>query len=115
MNTLNFSDIKLLDGQFTKSDTWGELVFENDGSFSQDEQSMIFQCGDNEVIVNFNYFVDAHIDEDNGDYYTPPATEAQIDGVDVTIDNIYINEVETNVDSETFAFLVKQVKRELNY
>lgn len=115
MNTVNFNDIKLVDGQFTKSSMWEELVFENEGSFSQDEQSMIFECGDNEVAINFNYCVDAHIDEDRGDYYTPSSTEAVIDDVDVTIESVYINDVETNVDSETFAFFTRLVKRELNF
>lgn len=111
---INFNNIKLIDGQFVNSSIWAELTFENEGSFSQDEQSMIFECDGNEVIVNFSYFVDSHINEDSGDYYTPSTIEANIDRVDVNIESVYINEVETNIDSETFNLLTKHVERELN-
>ncbi len=98
--TFNIKNFKLIDGDFVKSDNFSEMIYENDGSYSNDCQYMTFECGDLKIDINFEMSISGSISEDSGDYWTPPSCDVDIDDVDITITDVFINEDEVELTPE---------------
>lgn len=114
MKSLNLDNATLVNGEFLSSNSWGELAFDNDGSFSLNEQSMTFNSDGTEIVVNFNCDVEASIEEDFGSYDAPSSCEANIGDINVSIEKVYINDVEVNFNNSVLDVLTKMIEKELN-
>jgi hypothetical protein len=51
---------------------------------------MTFDYNGEEVMVNYDLDVTAHIMEDAGDYWNPSASEAVVDGIEVNITEVFL-------------------------
>lgn len=98
--TFNPKNTKLIDGDFLKSDDFSEKIYENDGSYFNDCQYMTFKCGDLTIDVNFELSISGSVSEDSGDYWTPPSCDVDVDDVDITITNVFIDENEVELTPE---------------
>ena len=98
--TFNPKNLVLVDGDFVKSNDLTDLIYENDGHYSNDCQYMTFKCGDITIDVNYEVSVSGSIHEDSGDYWTPPSCDVDVDDVDVTITEVLINEDEVELTPE---------------
>ena len=78
----------MTDGDYTKAEDWEELICENEGSFSKDEEYMIFDSNGIEIVINYEISVSGRVDYDPGDYYTPPYSD-----FDITYEDIFISSV----------------------
>ena len=83
--SLDLNNLKLTDGDYTKAEDWEELICENEGSFSKDEEYMIFDSNGIEIVINYELSVSGRVDYDPGDYYTPPYSD-----FDITYEDIFI-------------------------
>jgi hypothetical protein len=90
--TSNFENLKWIDGDFTGSTDFGDSIYANEGSFSEKSQSMTFYYNGEEVMVNYDLDVTAHIMEDAGDYWNPSASEAVVDGIEVNITEVFVGD-----------------------
>ena len=111
--TFNPQNTKLVDGDFVKSNDLAELIYENDGSYSNDCQYMIFKCGDITIDVSYEISVSGSIYEDSGDYWTPPSCDVDVDDVDITITNVLINEDDLELTPELKKIFSKLVDKNL--
>lgn len=110
---IDIKNISLVSGDFISSDCWTDIILEYNGSFGKKQQHIIFDCENNEIYICFDYYVDAHISKEDGDYYLPSSTEIIINNVEIDIRLININSIETKVDDITHSFIIKQIKKEL--
>lgn len=97
--TFNPHNTKLVDGDFVKSNDFTDLVYENEGSYHNDCQYMIFKCDDVTIDVGYELSISGSIYEDSGDYWTPPSCDVDVD-FDVTITDVLINEDEVELTPE---------------
>lgn len=90
---------------------WEYLICENDGYYSQDFQSIVFDYNGYEVYIGFTLTI-------RGDYWYTPATymspeegEVTIEEVDVDIDYLSIDDNELEFDREVAKTLSELVKK----
>ena len=111
--SVNLENLKMIDGEYTKSEDWDELIFENEGSFNKDEEYMIFNSDGVEIVINYELSVSGRIQHDPGDYWTPSYTEVDIIDEDITISNVTIDDYELELTKEIESLLVKEIKKNL--
>jgi hypothetical protein len=90
------------------------MVYENEGSFTEKDQYMFFEYGDTEVTVNYELYVDGTIEEESGDWYTPGSCEVFVTDTDITITEVFVDGVLTNVDAQDLMKLEKLIKTQLS-
>lgn len=115
MKSLDLNNIVLIDSQVTTSEYWADLTHDNDGSFNETDQILFFESNDSNITVNFNYFVESCFDDDVDSYDAPYSEGLNIGDVIIEIDSILINDVVTDVDTESYKFFIKKIQKELNY
>jgi hypothetical protein len=111
--SLNLINLKLVDGYYTKSEDWDDLICENEGSFSKDEEYMIFNLDGLEVVINYELSVNGRVQHDPGDYWTPSYTEVDIIDEDITISSVTIDDYELELNKEIESLLEKEIKKNL--
>ena len=112
--SLNLDNLKLKVKDVCGCEDWSELLCENEGSFTKDYQFMVFDCDGVEVAVNFQLTVDGSVSHDDGDYWTAPYTETEIDGCTITIEDVQIDEWDVQLNKETLKFLERVIKNNIN-
>lgn len=98
----NFDNLKWIDGDFLDIESLVDMIYENEGSFTQGEQSMSFDVDGKDVTVNYEVYVEGTIDEEVADYWTPSSCDVELTNVDVTINEVYIDGELVNLDKEDF-------------
>ena len=111
--TLDLSNLKVIDSCYSKRSDWEELICENEGSFSKDEEYMIFDSNGIEIVVNYELSVSGRVDYDPGDYYTPPYSDFDITYEDIFISSVTIDGYELELSKETKSLFEKEVKKKL--
>jgi hypothetical protein len=107
LNNLKFKDKEVFDD-------WENLICENEGSFTSDGQYMTFDCDGIEICIGFELCVSGRVYHDSGDYWNPPYTDVDITDVDVTIENLYVDDWEVVLTKEMIKSLEKAVKNNLD-
>ena len=98
----NFDNLKWIDGDFLTTESLTDMIYENEGSFTQKDQSMSFDVDGKDVTVNYEVYVEGTIDEEVGDYWTPGSCDVELTNVDVTINEVFINGELVDLDKEDF-------------
>jgi hypothetical protein len=88
---INLDNLKFIDGDFLNNESLGDMIYENEGSFTQKDQSMSFDVDGKDVTINYEVYVEGTIDEDSGDYWTPPSCEVEVTETEVTINEVFID------------------------
>jgi hypothetical protein len=112
MNSID--TLKFVDGNFISSDAFSDMVYDNEGSFTEKDQSMSFEYGDTEVVINYELYVDGTIEEESGDWWTPGSCEVFVTDTDITINEVFVDGVLTNVDTQDLTKLEKLIKTQLS-
>lgn len=112
MNSID--TLKFVDGNFISSDSFADMVYENEGSFTEKDQYMYFEYGDTEVTVNYDLCVEGTIEEEIGDWWTPGSCEVFVTDTDITITEVFVDGVLTNVDTQDLSKLEKLIKTQLS-
>jgi len=89
--SLDLSNIKIVDGDYTKTEDWEELICENEGRFSREGEFMAFEVDGLDLVISYELEVSGITEYDPGDYYTPPYSDFQI-----TDETIYVTDVTLN-------------------
>ena len=104
MTTLNISELVFNKGYFAKSDDFGYLVFDNEGSFELEGEVMEFDMSGEDVVVEYDLYVEGSIDDEG--YAVTGSKE-------ITIKKIFLGDDEIELDDDTFILLEKLVKSEI--
>jgi hypothetical protein len=103
MTTLNFNELVLNKGYFTKSEEFGYLVFSNEGSFELKNESMEFKTPSNEdVFVEYDIHVDGSIDDEG---------YALVGSQEITVTKVYVGEDQVILSNESD--IIKLLKSEI--
>jgi hypothetical protein len=111
---INFDNLKFVDGDFLNSESLSDMLYENEGSFTQKDQSMSFDVDGKDITINYEVYVEGTIDEDNGDYWTPPSCDVELTDVDVTINEVFIDGELVSLDKEDFFKVEVSLKNQLS-
>lgn len=111
--TLDLNNLEVVD-TYVFSD-WDELICEHEGSYSSDDQYVIFKSNGVEMCVNFKLSIRGYYTYDSGDYWTPPSSETEITDVEITISSVLIDdEYELSLDKETLRLLEGKIESLIN-
>lgn len=110
--SLNFNNLQFLHGDFLKSEDWSEKIYEN-GGYSNDCQYMTFSCGENEVIVDFEFNLSGYHSFDPGDWYTAPYSETEVTDVDVQVTKLHVGEWEVELNNDLKKLFEVEIKKYL--
>lgn len=111
--TLDLNNLEVVD-TYVFSD-WDELICEHEGSYSSDDQYIIFKSNGIEMCVNFELSIRGYYTYDAGDYWTPPSSETEITDVEITISSVLIDdEYELSLDKEILRLLEGKIESLIN-
>jgi len=111
--TLDLNNLEVVD-TYVFSD-WDELIYEHEGSYSSDDQYIIFKSNGVEMCVNFELSIRGYYTYDSGDYWTPPSGETEITDVEIGISSVLIDgEYELSLDKETLRLLENKIESLIN-
>jgi hypothetical protein len=109
----NFKNLVLVDGAFIDYDELYNRIYENDGSYDNDDQYMSFSDGTNTIHVYYEISASGTITEDSGDYWTPPICDIDISDLDININSVTIDEDELNLSEDQIDILKKIIDNNL--
>ena len=109
---IELNNLKFIDGDFLKSEDWMENIYES-GDFTRKAEFITFECSGCEVIINFDLSVSGRVEHDPGDYWTPPYTDVDITYVDVSVNQLFIDDNEFELTKEIKSNLEQEIKKYL--
>lgn len=110
---ISIKSLKFVDGDMITNKDFSELLIENEGSFSKDDQVISFVTPEGmELVVNYDINIDGLITEEKGDYWTPGSSDVSINEVEVNITSFYEDGVgqEIELTDNMLESLVVKVK-----
>lgn len=110
---INLDNLKFVDGDFLNSESLSDMLYENEGSFTQKDQSISFDDNDKEITINFEVYVEGTIEEDSGDYWTPPSCEVEVTETEVTIEEVFVDGELVKLDNSVLSKLEKLIEKEI--
>jgi hypothetical protein len=99
---------KLIDTDITSQSDW-DL---SEGYLNQ-EGFMGFEIGEDTLDVNVEVSVYGYEEYDPGDYWTPPYGSTEVESIDITINEVFLNGDEIEVSDDFKRELVKLVESNL--
>lgn len=109
----NFDNLKWIDGDFLTTESLTDMIYENEGSFTQNDQSMSFDVDGKDVTVNYEIYVEGNIDEEVADHWTPSSCDVELTYLDVTIKEVFIDGELVDLDKEDFFKVETSLKNNL--
>lgn len=110
---INFDNLKFVDGDFLNSELLSDMIYENEGSFTQKDQSISFDDNDKEITINFEVYVEGTIEEEIGDYFNPSTCDVELTDTEVTINEVYVDGQLVKLDNEVLFKLEKLIEKQL--
>lgn len=112
--SINFQELELVDKDIITNEDFDNLIVENEGLFTRDNQTIWFKNNDIEISVEYEIYVSGSVDHDPGDYWTPPYTDVDINDIDIEIKSVYIDDIELELTKEIETILLTKIKQELD-
>lgn len=116
--SINFENLKVVEKDILDNNDFVDLILENEGSFTKDEQIIWFksdELGDDvDISVEYEVCVSGSVDYDPGDYWTPPYTDVDINEIDIDIKTVYIDDIEFELTPEIEKLLLDKIKSEID-
>lgn len=112
-NMINLDNLKFVDGDFLTTESLTDMIYENEGSFTQKNQSMSFDVDGKDVTINYEVYVEGTIEEESGDYWTPSSCDVELTNIDVTINEVFIDGELVSLDTEDFFKVEISLKNQL--
>lgn len=109
--SLNANSLELVDYDCAKSNSWEDLVCENEGSFSREDEFLAFDMNGLELVIFYDLSVSGKIDYDPGDYYNPSYTDVEITDEDITVTKVTLDEYDIELTKELKSFFSEVVKK----
>jgi len=108
---LNHSDIKLIDGDYTKSSSFEDLILEFEGCTKMENEFIVIESNGSNIVITYDIQIEGHYHIDRGDYFTPDYVSVDVDSVDVEIQSVEIDESEIKLTKEMESIFETIVKK----
>jgi len=109
--SLNTQNLNLVDYDCAKSNSWEDLVCENEGYFSREGEFLAFDMDGFELVIFYDLSVSGKIDYDPGDYYTPSYTDVEITDEDITVTQVTLDEYDIELTKDLKLLFSEIVKK----
>ena len=113
IQTLDIKNLKLVDSDCTKSSRFSDLLIENKGSFSTEDEYLVFDMNGVELAIFYNLEVSGKVDVDFGDFYSPSSMDLDITNQDVDVIKATIDDVDIDLSEDVKSLLSEVVKNYL--
>lgn len=107
--TIDPSNIKLVCGDYTPSNSFAELIID-DGNYNIDDQLITISSDGININIRYDVEIEGSIIYEKGDYYTPYFIDTVIDS-NIVIHSVEVDEFEVNLTNELRSFFSKVVKQ----
>ena len=112
--TFNINDLtNLVDYDCVKSDSFEELICENEGHFSREGEFLAFDLNGVELVIFYDLDVSGRIDYDPGDYYNPPYSDFEITDETIDVTQVTLDEHEFELTKELKLMFSEVVKKHI--
>lgn len=105
--SLNYKEISIIDGDYTHSDNWAEVM--DSDYLEQRDCWLSFNSNGFEVTIDFDFSVSATSSYSPGDYYSPAEESFEVDSVDITIKSMEIDGYNVPLTNELINKLEKLI------
>jgi hypothetical protein len=116
VNNIDFLNLVFVDGDFTKSSDFGDVIYESKGR-SCDEKFACFtepHNDDTEVFVEFEQEIAGYFDECPGDYWTEGSCSTKVTCDDIHIYKVKIDFVEVEITKELEDVLKSLIRKQID-
>ena len=116
VNNIDFLNLVFVDGDFTKSSDFGDVIYEKEGR-SCDEKFACFtesHNDDTEVFVEFEQEISGYFDECPGDYWTEGSCSTKVTCDDIHIYKVKIDFVEVEITKELENVLKSLIRKQID-
>lgn len=107
--TIDPSNIKLICGDYTPSNSFAELIVD-DGNYNIDDQLITINSGGVIIDIRYDVEIEGRIIYEKGDYYTPYFIDTVVDST-IVITSVEVDEYEVDLTNELNSFFSKIVKQ----
>ena len=116
INNIDLLKLVFVDGDFTKSSDFGDVIYEKEGS-SCDEKFACFTEAhneDTEVFVEFEQEIRGYFDECPGDYWTEGSSSTVVTCDEIHIYKVKIDFVEVEITKELESVLKSLIRKQID-
>lgn len=116
INNIDLLKLVFVDGDFTKSSDFGDVIYDNEGS-SCDEKFACFTEAhneDTEVFVEFEQEIRGYFDECPGDYWTEGSSSTVVTCDEIHIYKVKIDFVEVEITKELESVLKSLIRKQID-
>jgi len=106
----NYSDIKIVDGDYTNSSSFERLILDYDGCTKMVNEFIEIETNGSKIVIFYDIRIEGHSTIEKGDELTPDFIYVDVDSVDIDIQSIEINDSVTELTSELKSKFEKIVK-----
>lgn len=108
---MKIDNLIFVDGEYTKSDDFNDIIYDNEGSYTSNDEVMYFDMGGKEISVKYSLYLEGRVYEETGDWYTPGSTEISIDEVDIDINSVLVDNTEIDLNNEDYKRFSKLIEK----
>lgn len=109
--SIDFNNLKVKEKDVVRE--WEGLICENDGSFSEGGQMVVFDHCGVEVTVYFKLSLRGWYTYTPATYYQPEEGEVNITDVDFDVEEVYIDDYEVELTKELVKVLEGSLKKHI--
>jgi hypothetical protein len=109
---LDFENLRLIDKDVI-SEWYSLIIDDEDGNFSAKNQTLSFSFGNSEILAEFDLNVSGVHTYIPGGYLEPEENEVEITSIDVTINNLFIDDEKID-NSEIIKYFEVNIKNYLS-
>lgn len=116
VNNIDFLNLVFVDGDFTKSTDFGDVIYEKEGR-SCDKKFACFteaHNDDTEVFVEFEQEISGYFDECPGDHWTEGSCSTKVTCDEIHIYKVKIDFVEVEITKELENVLKSLIRKQIS-
>ena len=116
VNNIDFLNLVFVDGDFTKSSDFGDVIYDKEGSSCEEKFACFTEShnDDTEVFVEFEQEIRGYFDECPGDHWTPGSSSTKVTCDEIHIFKVKIDFVEVEFTKELENVLKSLIRKQID-
>ena len=116
INNIDLLKLVFVDGDFTKSSDFGDVIYEKEGSYCDEKFACFTEAHneDTEVFVEFEQEIRGYFDECPGDYWTEGSSTTVVTCDEIHIYKVKIDFVEVEITKELESVLKSLIRKQID-
>jgi hypothetical protein len=116
INNIDLLNLVFVEGDFSKSSDFGDVIYDNEGSFFGDKFACFTEAHneDTEVFVEFEQEIRGYFDDCPGDYWTEGSCSTVVTCDEIYIYKVKIDFVEVEITKELESVLKSLIRKQID-